>query len=93
MVAALSLVYLHEELDSFVLIDVALVYARDAALVELIVDDRVSFRSALDLPSQEFVLWELIVGEAGDERLHPGRYLSDGEGALDRWLRSPRVWS
>ena len=53
MVAAFALVNLLEDLDSFFLSYTALEYPRDAALVELVVDDGVGACSALDLPGGE----------------------------------------
>ena len=82
--ATLSLVYVLEETATFFRVDAALVDAGDTALVELVVDDGVGMGLALDLPSQDLILWEFAVGEVGDERLRPGRHLPDGEDALLR---------
>jgi hypothetical protein len=87
------LVYILEEPEAFNWVDVALVDAGEAVLVEFLVDDCVGFGSALDLPSQDLIFWKFIIGEVGDEGLRPGRYLSDGEGTFHRLLRSPRAWS
>jgi hypothetical protein len=91
LVATLPLVYIIEEPEAFAWVDAALVDARDTMLVELVVDDRVSFGSMLDLPSQDLVVWKLVIGEVGDEGLRPGRCYPGGEDALFRRLHSPHA--
>jgi hypothetical protein len=51
VVVALPLVYVLEEMEPFIQVDAALVDVGDSTLVDLIIDDRVSMGSALDLPS------------------------------------------
>src|SRR5664279_1802329 len=91
MVAALSLVDILEEVVPFLRVDTTLVDVGHAALVKLVVDDCVSPGSALDLPSQDLVLWELVAGDVGDEGLRPGGHFPDGEDARPCQLRSPRA--
>ena len=57
MVATLALVDFFEQLSSFSRVDAALVHTRDAALVEVVVDDGVGVGSTLDLPGQDLILW------------------------------------
>jgi hypothetical protein len=72
MVATLPLIYVLEEMEPFPWVDATLVDAGDATLVEIVVDDRVRAGPALDLPSQDFIVWEFSIGEVGDKGLRPG---------------------
>jgi hypothetical protein len=85
------LVDLSEEVNSLVLVDTPLVYAADATLIQLLVDDCVCLGSALSLPGQDLVVWEFVVGEVGEKRLRPVWRRVDGEDRFREWLRSPRV--
>ena len=71
MVTAFALMNVLEDFDPFFLAYATLEDARDATLVELVVNDSVRTGSTLDLPSGQFILEELVVGEVGEEGLRP----------------------
>ena len=74
--AAFALMDFSENLDPFFLAYVALEYARDTAFVQFVVDDGVGTYSAFDLPGDELVRREFVVGEEG---LGPWRRFFDDE--------------
>ena len=61
-----------ENLDPFFLTHTTLDYARNAVLVQFVIDDGVGTCSTFDLPGGELVRWEFIVGEVGEEGLCQG---------------------
>ena len=72
--AALALMNILEQLQPLVWLDTALEDAGGAAVDELVVDDGVRARSALNLPSLILVLGKSIVNQEVTERLLlPGR--------------------
>ena len=79
--AALALMNVSEQLEPLVRLDTALEDASGAAMDELVVDDCVRARSALNLPSLNLVLGKSAVHQEVTERLRPGRsdyYYQDG---------------
>ena len=77
--ATFALVNLLEDLYPLFLTYAALVYPRDATLLELVVDDGVGTCSTFDLSGNELVRREFVVGEVGEEGLGPWRRLIDDE--------------
>ena len=79
--AALALMNISEQLEPLVRFDTALEDASGAAMDELVVDDCVCARSALNLSSLNLVLGKSAVHQKVTERLRPGRsgyYYQDG---------------
>ena len=66
-----------EDLDPFFLTYAALEYAGDVALVQLIVDDGVRTFPAFDLPGDELVRREFVIGEVGEKGLSQWRSFFD----------------
>ena len=79
VVTAFALMNLLENLVPLFLTYTALKYARDAALVQLVVDVGLGTCSTFDLPGDEFVRREFVVGEVGEKGLGPWRRLFDDE--------------
>ena len=71
MVTAFPLVNVSEDFDLLFLAYTALEDARNAVLVQFVVDDGVGACSTLDLPSGELVCQEFVVGEVREEGLCP----------------------
>ena len=63
------MVNLLENLDSFFLGHAALEDPRNAALVQFVVDDGVGTRPPFDLPGDELVCRQFVVGEVSEEGL------------------------
>ena len=70
--ATLSLVYAFPEPEPMFLLYAALEDSSDAALDELSIDDGVSMRPALDLPSDDLVIRELLAQDECGDLLRPG---------------------
>ena len=81
MMTALTLMDISEQLQPLVRLDTTLENASGAAMEELIIDDGVCARSALNLPSLHLVLGKDAMHQKVTERLFPGRsgyYYQDG---------------
>ena len=76
---AFALMDFFEDLDPFFLTYAALEYVGDTAFVRLVVDDGVGTCPAFDLPGDELVRWEFVVGEVGEEGLGPWRSFFNDE--------------
>ena len=72
VMAALTLMNISEQLQPLVRLDTVLENASCAEMKELVVDDGVCARSALDLPSLNFVLRKSATHEKITEQLRPG---------------------
>ena len=70
--AALTLMNILEQLQPLVWIDTALENASGAAMDELVVDDGVRARSALNLPGLNFIVGKSAIHQKITERLRPG---------------------
>ena len=70
--AALALMNISEQLEPLVQLDTALEDASGAAMNELVVDDGVCARSALNLLSLYLVLGKSVINQKVTERLRPG---------------------
>ena len=79
MMTAFALVNFSENLDPFLLTYAMLEYARNAALVQFVVDNGVGTCSTFDLHGDELVCREFVVGEVGEEGLSPWRSFFDDQ--------------
>ena len=71
MVAALAFMDVSENCLALLWLDATLVDASDAAPDQLSIDYGISYCSALHLPSQDFISWQLSIYEELEDGLGP----------------------
>jgi hypothetical protein len=91
MMPALPLMYLSQQLYSFLWLDAFLEDSRHAALIQFAIDDGVRQRATLESSSFCFILRQVRSDEVVGEWLCPGWYLPYVEDAGDQGISSPRV--